>query len=744
MNHRPSPPQGHRRADQRALFPASLLLGALACGTASAQPAITAPETPAGTAAPDATALPTVTTQERAETATGRVQGFVAGRTATATKTDTPTIETPQSVTTITRDQMDAQNVQSVSAALRYAAGVVPELRPGRYDSIALRGFGGFGNAAYYPSFLDGLRLQRGQGYAIPTIDPYLLERIDILRGPAAVIYGQVSPGGVVNMVSRRPTATPYNEVRLEAGTYGRVQAGFNSSGPLDREGQLSYSLTGIGRTAGTAYDGVRDDRVAIAPAITWRPSADTTVTLLASYQNDPEAGLYSQGYRPGGIPAAYRRYFDSRFNVGDPGYEHFRRTLYTAGYQVEHRVNDALTLRQNFRYSHMDTDFQAIAVTAVSNAGVLTRRATAANENFDGIALDNQAQLRFATGPLQHTVLAGLDWQRTTSYYALGQGTAPTLSLSNPLYYVTINRPAYTQRTDQSLSQIGLYAQDQIQWGGLRMTLGVRHDWLDQDTTQRLAGASGSQNPGHTSGRVGLLYLFDSGIAPYFSWATSFEPVSGTYAPARGGAAFQPTTGEQYEVGVKYQPTGVNALLTVSAFTIRQQNVLTTDPSNTSYSIQTGEVRSRGVEVEGRASLNRNLDLIAAYTYLDAAVTRSTSVAIDNRPAGVPSHIVSGWANYNFREGTPLNGLSLGGGVRFIGSTYGDAANTFKVKSVTLADLAVSYDLGGISPRAAGAALTLNVSNLFDREYLAACGATTSCYWGTRRTVIGGLRYRW
>ncbi|MBC9179049.1 TonB-dependent siderophore receptor [Pseudoroseomonas ludipueritiae] len=723
----------------------SLLLALPASAQESTAAPLTLPEeTPAGTLV-----LPEVNVQATAWRAWQPVEGYVAPLTTTGTKTDTPLIETPQSVGIVTRDQIDDQGALNVSQALRYTAGVLPEVRPtSRYDSVFVRGFGGQGTSAAYVNFLDGLRQQRGISYAIPTVDPWLLERIEVLRGPASVLYGQTGSGGIVNLVSRRPTEEAVHEVRLEAGSHSLLQTAFDFGGKLTEDGQFLYRLTGIGRIAETQYDYNKESRIAVAPAITWRPTADTTLTVLGNYQYEPDGGFYNFAPAVGTVlPNRFGRRLPSSFFSGDPNYNLFQRRLASIGYQLEHRFDETWTFRQNFRYQHIDAEFKAISGRALAtNQRTLSRSIVHSIEHADTFALDNQAQATFSTGPMDHTMLFGIDWGRSSAKRRLGNaGLSPAYALDifSPSYGLDFPEPTLATTT-QIQDQLGFYAQDQIALGKLRLTLGLRQDFATSETVTRATGRSASQEDSAFTWRVGALYLFDNGLAPYASYATSFLPNSGTYSPARGGAPFDPTTGEQYEAGIKFQPNGFNSYIQLAAFQIRQQDVLTPDPAATTYSIQTGEIRSRGIELEGRASLNDNLDLIAAYAYTDAEVTESTTAGVTGKAVPqVPKHSASAWADYRFTDG-PLRGLGLGAGVRYIGKTPGDETNSFHVSSFTLFDAAIRYDLGALREDLKGAQLTLNVSNIGDKDYVASCSSADACYFGNRRLVLAGLRYKW
>lgn len=659
-----------------------------------------------------------------------------------ATKTRTPLIETPQSVTIVTRRQLDDQNPQTVRDALNYTPGVLSGIdATSRYDSVFMRGFGGFGLSTDIVDFLDGLKLPRGQAFALPSIDPFLLDRVEVLRGPSALLYGQTSPGGLVNQISRWPSPASYNEARIEGGNHDRIQGGFASRGAIDREGTWQYSLSGVARRAGTRYEGVDEERYGVAPALTWAPSADTRLTLQGFYQKDPEGGYFNSLYFRSLAPAAYRDFLDRDLNVGDPNFDSFDREQYGIGYSFEHRFNDAVRFGSKLRYSAIDLDFRSLQMSApITAGGIIPRHALQSLEDVWGIAFDNHAQFNFATGAVGHEVLAGVDIQHARSDWTYLFGAAPSLDVTNPQYGGPVGPLAPIIDNRQTLKQTGLYLQDQMRFGNLRALLGARYDWTDQKTENRLANTTSDQSSSSPSYRAGLTYRFDNGLAPYVSYSTSFDPVVGVDA---GGNPFKPTEAAQWEVGLKYEPTFMDALFTVSAFDIRQKNVLT--PGATpGFNVQQGEVRSRGLELEARGKVVGNLELIGALTLLDTEVTESTVPStIGKRPQGVPSHFASLWANYRF-DGGMLDGLTLGGGVRLVGSSYADDANTARASGYTLVDAAVRYNLGKVSPSLDGVEATLNVTNLFDKEYYASCSSNFYCQFGNGTQVVAGLRYTW
>lgn len=687
------------------------------------------------------------------QSATGPVNGYVATDSASATKTGTPLIETPQTVNVITSDQMEDQGVTSVSQALRYVPGVVAEYRPStRYDSMFIRGFGGGGNNANYVSFWDGLRIPKGIGYGIPTIDPYFLERVEVIKGPSSVLFGQISPGGFVNLVSKRPTDERFGEVETVVGSNNHFQTNFDFGGALNEQGTVSYRLTGLYRQNESHIDFSDSERFAIAPEFTFRPSDATTLTVQAYYQNDPEGGYYNGLPGLGTLIPYAGGQIRSDFNPGEPSFDAFEREQFSLAYFLEHHFNDVFTVRQNVRYTHLDALFKSVSPAGYRPVGssTISRRATYSDESFDAITIDNQAEARFSTGHVHHTILAGLDY-----YYrdgsqvqanAVTQGV-PSIDFKNPIYGQPIpDLSAFMRTTDQTVRQTGVYLQDQMKFDNFVFVLGGRYDWSDIDTSTIVTAAKNEA----FSWRTGLLYNFANGFAPYVSYSTSFEP---TTSLGVGSTTLDPVEGEQFEVGIKYQPRGSNSFVTLSWFDITQSNVLASIPGTTFFT-QIGEVQSQGFEAEAKLELLPNLNVLAAYSYTDAEITKDRqAVYIGKTPASVPEHMASLWAHYFFAEG-PFAGLGVGAGVRYIGETYANNLNTYagnpaKVDAFTLADASIRYDLSYLNvPEFRGWEVAVNATNLFDKDYVSGClgtaDANTQCWFGDRRTVLGSLKYKW
>ncbi|WP_159719029.1 TonB-dependent siderophore receptor [Geminicoccus flavidas] len=711
----------------------STSLVGLLCLLPSVLPAQTAAET--GSASQDPIQLESVvvTGEYAAESPTGPGQGFVATRSATGSKTDTPVLEIPQSVSTVTADQMQARVVQSVGQALNYSAGVVAEPfgADPRTDVPIIRGF-----SAAESQYLNGLKLVREFGST--AIEPYGLERVEVLRGPSSVLYGQGNPGGMINLISKRPTWESFGEVNAEAGTFDRYTGSFDLGGPVGEGGQFAYRLTGLARDGGTQQRHVDDDRLFLAPALTWAPTDATSFTLLTSIQ-------YDHPYSPMGLPNQYTVGPDSnrlgrRTYLGEPDFDSSNRTLGSIGYEFQHRFADRWTFRQNGRYLLLDWDYRSLYFSGLdpTNPTLANRGSSWNDENLNTFTLDNQVETSFATGPAGHTLLMGVDARYHDADTLTEFGLAPPVDVFDPQYGATITKDSlwYTEKDDGELTQIGAYAQDQVRWEQWLLTLGLRYDWAkaNSTTTSNFGNTRQDQTDHAWTGRAGLTYLFGNGLAPYVSYATSFEPVIGNMPAALGGGAFKPSEGKQWEAGLKYRPEGWNGLFTAAIYDLRQTNVTSTELVNgVNETVQEGEVKVQGVELSGLASLMQGLDLILNYTYTDAEITAGDNSG--NRPANVPEHSASAWLDYTIQTGM-FEGLGFGGGVRYVGSRYDLNSNTTELDSNTLLDAAVHYDAG--SYRA-----SLNVNNLTDEKYVATCG-NFGCFYGDGLTVTGRLTYAW
>ncbi|PAW53063.1 MULTISPECIES: TonB-dependent siderophore receptor [Pseudomonas] len=681
---------------------------------------------------------------ENLETAWGPVEGYTATRTAAGTKTDTALVEAPRSISVATRQQMDDRSVHSLDDAVRYMPGITASSYGSdtRADWLRVRGF-------EPTQFLDGLPLPKGV-YANPKQETWNLDRLALLRGPASSVYGQTPPGGLLDMVSRRPSSDASSEIQLQYGSDNHRQINFASTGKIDDAGQFLYGISGVVRDSDTQIDHIENKRYNIAPSLTWNIDDDTRFTLLSQFTRD-DTGITSQFLPVQGtkIDMPFGSVSHHK-NLGDPDWEYYDRTYYALGYAFEHRLNDVWQFKQNLRYTKSDLSFQALTVgsypyTLVDDQGNVGRTSTSVDEDISQFAVDNNFQADFATGDIRHTVLLGLDHQRSNTNYLSIYGDGLKTNVLKPIYGQPIVRPdrstAYYDY-DQKTYQTGLYVQDQMALDQWRLTLGGREDWVHTGTKFfNKADATNTQRDKNFSGNAALSYVFDSGFVPYISYAESFQPTTGADASSTG--SLKPTEGKQWEMGVKYQPPGSKTLLTAAVYDLTQKNVaVTTTVGNTPITSQTGEVKVKGLELEATSDVTDNLKVIAAYTLAKSEVQKGDYKG--NRLQLMPNQQASLWTDYTWHNGV-LDGFGIGGGVRYTGNTYGDQGNTWlgKADAYTVFDASVHYDLGRLDNSLKGASVAVNATNLFDKDYISTCDGFY-CYYGDQRSVVASATYKW
>nr|WP_307334079.1 TonB-dependent siderophore receptor [Pseudomonas lini] len=683
------------------------------------------------------------------ESAYGPVDGYVATRSATGTKTDTPILEIPQAINVVTADQVTAQGARNLTQALRYTPGLNTggfTDRNGIADEITSRGF------APTPLYFDGAYIPyAGSLGGAPQIDPYTLERIEVLKGPSSVLYGQNQPGGLINLVSKRPTTEQRSQVKLGAGSYNRVNGAIDSSGPLDDQKAFSYRIIGVANKGNQQVAHTHSERMLLAPSLTWAPNDDTSLTLLAQIQRDDGLEDYQSLPRIGSLdrgPTGER--INRDFFSGDSHYNDYKRDQYIFGYDFSHSFSEDLKYRSTARYTDVRDRYKGFYLRSfvTDDAGV-TDFTQANRVKLDwrqhniAYTLDNNLEYRFNTGALEHTTLMGVDYRHfNRKYDGLNAYNVLPVDLYGKNNYDSSSvTPVLDTQWDNTLRQTGVYLQDQIKLDQWILTIGGRQDWAEIDNKDILAGTVSSQRDNKFTGRVGLTYVTEFGLAPYISYSESFLPTLGTAAPERGGNAFEPTEGEQYEVGVKYQPLE-KTLITASVYQVKQKNALTGDTEYPQYQAQNGEVRSRGVELEVKSSID-NLDVLAAATYIDSFYTKSTYGDQGNRNEAQAPVSAALWVDYHFTQAA-LSGLTFGAGARYTGRKPGDSANSFDVPSYVVYDTTISYDMGKLDASLRGLQTRLNVQNIFDREYVSDCNYSFGCYYGQERVASVEMSYDW
>lgn len=691
---------------------------------------------------PALTVLPAIRVRATAEqeSATGPVAGYVAKRSAAGTKTDTPIVETPQSISVVTADRVEAIGATRLNEALAYTPGVSITTYgvDSRFDWISLRGFD-----AYSPGFyLDGLPLRNIGTWAVWKTDNFGAERIELLRGPASVLYGQSGPGGVVNVVSKRPSAEPIHDMQLQLGNHARKQLSGDFSGPVDADGQWLYRVTAVARDAELPAGGMPDDYVYLAPALTWKPSAGTSLTVLSHYLGT-RAGSYRRNRRAVGslVPTPAGTKIPVDLFTGEPGFDRFQQDQWTLGYQFEHRFDDTWTVRQNLRYGKLDVDYRQVTgsgyvsvnadPTDPANYRFITRNVFASREHASSLTVDNQLQAALRSGDWRHTVLFGIDHQRSRFDQVTASGSAPGFDLQAPAYGAAITVPAPYADAVTTATQTGVYVQDQVKWREhWTATVGGRYDRAESVVDSRLDGSSTRMPDEQFTTRAGLVYLHPSGWAPYLGYSESFVPT--VTVDTSTGRALEPETGRQLEAGIRYQPAAGRDSYSAAVFDVRRQNYITYDSSFMPK--QTGEVRVRGLELEATLRAGARTNVTVSYTYTPTAdVTASVNASeVGKQLTAVPRHRGALWADHR------MGGVKAGLGARYTGSNLGDGEMApAKVPAYTVLDALVAYEMDRWS-------LALNVRNLADKTYLANCDAYGSCYYGEPRRITATARYRW
>jgi iron complex outermembrane receptor protein len=652
--------------------------------------------------------------------------GYVAKQDRIGTKVDTPIVEIPQAISVVTQDQIEDQKPRTLNEILSYTASANPNGFgfDSRYDAFTLRGF-----PAYYNGiFRDGLRQYNGPSAWFKT-EPYGIEGLTVLKGPASSLYGISGPGGIVNLVTKRPKDEQFREVELLFGEDNRYQTAFDLSGPANEDGTLLYRMTGLGRVSDTDLPGYPDDKLYIAPAMTWKPDEDTKLTVLAELSR-AVTGATAFFYNP-----AYGQVSD--LYEGDPNWNDFTGLQGRIGYEFEHRFNDWLTVRQNLRFAAVDADLEYSGhyPPDPTDPDALARCWGHYKEDMRNFVVDNMAQFEFDTGAASHVAVAGVDYGWTD--YSAENGTS----------YVSvedIEDMPLAFSGSQTMNQVGVYLHDQMQWNGFTLFASGRYDWVDTDSLDYLFNDN-DQKDSAFSGRVGLSYRTEWGIVPYANYSTSFSPNIGFVydSVTNERRVARPTKGEQVEVGVKYEIPDVNAVLGAALFNIDQKDGVVYDGTfdDAGNQIQRQlDLNSRGVELEAAASFDNGFSLLASYTYMRMKIEKGAAGTEGNELSSTPNHIVSLWGHYKFEQ-DKLAGLGLGAGVRYVGESFGDDLNSFKNDDRVVVDAALSYDVGAQNPKLEGLMLQVNAKNLLD-ERKPVCTAG-NCYWDEGRSVFGSLRYR-
>ncbi len=633
------------------------------------------------------------------------VPDYSARESITATKTDTPLLDTPQTVNVVTRQLLDDQADVTLSEALRNVGGVNVSGTYRDFDIYSIRGFFGTGY-----TYLDGLALDRQVTF---QEELFGLERVEVVQGPASVLYGQNPPGGLVNLISKVPAKDDFTELSLGGGSFGSFDAGLDANRVLNESGSLYGRVNLLFRELGTFTDLVDSSpRVFFAPSLTIELSPDTRITFLAQYLWETRYFGFPLPARGTVLPNINGDISIFR-NVGEPDFpsksENWRTQF---GYQFEHRFNDVFKLRQNLRFAYHSSDFQGIYATFLEpDERTLDRYPYVYSIDYLTLGIDTSLVAHFMTGPqVEHTALVGVDFYYLNADTTAGFGSIDSLDLFNPVYGA---RPVgITQFRDDTtdVEATGIYFQEQVKFfDRLSMVAGGRGDFVSNNVDDHFNGGGSKANDNAFSPRIGIVYeALPKQVSVYASFNRSFLSQPGFLD--QSGNLVAPEDGEQWEIGAKADLLGGRLTTTLAAYQIERTNIPTADPFNLGTYVVTGEQRHRGIDFNTALHLAPGWDLIASYAYIDAEVTKDNVIPVGNRPLDVPENTFNIFTKYTLQDG-PLRGFGASVGFRYLTNQAGDAANTFALPAYGVLDAGIYYDRGRFHAQ-------INVNNVTDERY--------------------------
>ena len=671
-----------------------------------------------------------VTATADLESAQGPVQGYHATRSASATRTDTAIHETPQSISVVSKDVVEDLGATRLQDALDYAGGV------GRANNFGGQGLTtftvrGFTTGEFYR---NGFPINRGY----PNMpDANTIERLEVLRGPATMLYGRGDPGGTFNVVSKQPLAERTVTLGSQLNDQGMKRGTLDASGPLDEEGRLAYRLNVVGEGGDTFRDHVETERYGVTPVITWQATDDTKVTFEGDFMrnNHPLDRGLTRFPNQRGTPSR-----DTFWGDKDAGKLHNDNNM--AQLRFEHALSDNWTLGGGFQW--LDGSLKGNAIEA-NGPGSLGADGRTLQRNFNYRKLewtDKDYQLNltghFSTGGFDHTLLTGIeyedyDYKSIIQRSSAAAGTYP-IDIFNPVYGQA--RPALTRTPTHDKENLKTYAafvQDQVALTErLKVLAGARFERFEHDY-QNYVGKSWQAADNAVTPRVGVIYDLTDTVAVYADAARSFKPNTGA---SREGGGFAPEKGKSYEMGIKWEALDRQLSVDAAIYQIEKKNVLTTDPVDNTFSVAAGQVRSRGFDLNVAGNLTPEWRVIGGYAYVDAEVTRDNTLRSGTRLMNIPRNSFSLLNVYEFQDGA-LKGLGLGAGGKYVDQRAGQTANTaFSMDAYTVVDLLGYYK---VNERVR---LNLDVKNLFNREYEEGAFGNIYAYPGAPRTVQVGIAY--
>ncbi|NDJ19834.1 TonB-dependent siderophore receptor [Myxacorys almedinensis] len=659
---------------------------------------------------------------------TGEQNRYRIPNTSTATKTDTPLRDIPQSIQIVPQQVLEDQNVTRLEEAIRNVTGVVNTFPPNFANGsfLAIRGFGIRDD--------QGNVLRNGLADFIGArqIDFSHIQQVEVLKGPASVLFGQGTPGGVVNLITKQPLRDPFYEINATIGNYDYYRGTVDLTGPLNDSKTVLYRLNAAYQNTGSFIDFIESERVFVAPVLSFAIGDRTKLTLEGEYSSSKggvDLGLPAVGTV---LPNPNGRIPLNR-TTSEPFAKPFDAELYRIGYTLEHQFSDNWSLRNAFRVSSRDATQDEFLITSLeADNRTVNRRYRFREFNVTSYNFAVDLIGKFSTGSIKHQVVFGVDLGR---FEESGTGTTRSiapLDLFNPVYGQPLGD--VTSRVGEGVvgDSLGIYIQDQVTLAeNLKLLLGGRFDLYRSTSEDLLAETTTSESGDAFSPRVGIVYQPIPPISLYASYSRSFTPSFGT---AADGSTFKPERGTQYEVGVKADLSN-RLSATLAFYNLTRSNVLTTDPNDPSFSIQTGEQRSRGIELNLAGEILPGWNIFAGYSYIDARITKDNDLPIGNRLLNAPENSFNLWTTYEIQQG-PLQGFGAGVGFFFVGERPGDLNNSFQLPSYFRTDASLFYRQGQF--RAA-----LNIRNLFNVDYFETSYSDTFVFPGEPFIVQGTISWQ-
>ncbi|PIG93429.1 TonB-dependent siderophore receptor [Gloeocapsopsis sp. IPPAS B-1203] len=662
---------------------------------------------------------------------TGEQDGYFVPDASTATRTDTPLRDIPQSIQVVPQQVLRDQQAVRLEDALQNVSGVTqitPRSWPG--SDFAIRGFRIDEFSFFGTTLRDGLQ---------DPVGTYLLEltsidRVEVLKGPSSVLFGSANPGGTINIITKQPLPDPFYELSATVGSYDFYRGAIDLTGSLNDSQTVLYRLNASYRSAGSFIDFVENQNISIAPVLDWRIGENTTLTFSGEYLSlnsvftpgQPAVGTIL--LNPNGAIAR-------NLYIGEPD-SNFDQNGIRVRAELEHQFSDNWSLRSAFGLrTYRETRRNLVFPDSLSpDNRTLNRRYLVDFNEQDIYSFATDIVGKFSTGSVEHQLLLGTTLARIDYIRSEGSsGTAPPLDLFNPVYGQPLTPPVEFYDSTSVSDSLGIYIQDQVTiTDNLKLLLGLRFDAFEQTNRDLLEDTRTNQSGNAFSPRVGIVYQPVEPLSLYASYSRSFTPTIGL---AFDGSQFEPGRGTQYEIGVK---ADLNDQLsaTLALYDLTRSNVLTEDPVNPNFSIQTGEQRSRGVELNLTGEILPGWNIFAGYAYTDATVTDDTdSSLVGNFLNNIPENSFNLWTTYEIQEGA-LQGLGVGAGLFFVGERQGDLANTFQVPSYLRTDAAIFYNREQFQ-------IQINFKNLFDVDYFSGAFNSLRVFRGEPFTIQGTISWQ-